>query len=199
MENLKFEYKIFLLMIISMFLITGCSQKQGVNSNVNAMTVKEEQTDVMGEIRGRETVQIQSIVGNELIVEILKEKEGAKNPPLNGENGGEGQIKNKESQNTQRAIGVMTGPGGFGGMGPGGGRENQNSSSDAMKERMEQRFEHTEETKTITIPVGAPIHSMGMGDGTSELDASDLSKDSYITILYGDENKEKIVGVQVLS
>ncbi|MEW9122120.1 MAG: hypothetical protein AB2421_05355 [Thermotaleaceae bacterium] len=191
------QYKAILAGILGLsILLSGCSktnaaldQPTGTNQQ-NQSQKSSNESETRGQ-NGRPEQQrpdifgrVKSIVGNEVVLEVAEMPERA-----NGENqnapGAQGQTR--DNTGARATGGGPVGGGSMGGGPMGGGTQRGNSSS----------LNFTGETKTILIPVGIPITSMGQS-GSKELDIADIYKGMIMQIWFDQEDKEMIAQVRVM-
>lgn len=186
------QYKIILAGILGVsILLSGCSKTNAVlEQSVGTNQESSDESETRGQ-NGRSEQQrpdlfgrVKSIVGNEVVLEIAEVPERA-----SGENQSATRAQGQTRDNTgARATGEgPMGGGPMGGGSMGGGTQRGSSSS----------LNFTGETKTILIPVGIPITSMGQS-GSKELDIADIYKGMIMQIWFDQEDKEMIAQVRVM-
>lgn len=126
--------------------------------------------------------RVKSIIGNEVILELIEMPERGSGAP---------QRESSQQQAPDRQAGgggAIPGGGGAPGMpGPGGGSQ----------QRTNRELKLTGETKTLLIPVGIPIMTMGQNT-QKELDLADIYQGMVMQIWLDPDDKETITQVRVM-
>ncbi len=221
--------RLYALIMAALLLLSGCAQQaaegtqapaqdtvsvaggeRGDWGNGGRMQLPENQSRVYGKIK--------EIYGNEIELQVgtMKLPAGASGdfqaPDASGGQGVDSEkrekIKERVEQWQNSASGAPEGDrqgnnGRQNGQAPQGGRQGGAGFTGGVRQGGFSggvELEYTDETKTITIPVGLKL-TTGMGPNAKEADFTQLAKDNIIMVIVekGDDGSEKVVSVQLLS
>lgn len=180
--------KLIIGIVVISLLLTACAKTEEIVEKTSETANEIQRSEEVGNenrnpnsIREQEPPnlygRVKSIIGNEVVLELVEMPTMEVNQQRNGEAG-------QRSINEVAMGGAMpAGPvqGGMGGQRPGGNRE----------------INLTGETRTLLIPVGVPITTFG-SDDSKQLDIGDIYAGTFLQIWFDKNDEERIIQVRMI-
>jgi len=188
---MKKTISIMAILLLTTTLFFGCKAKtvdnQNTDNNQGSTAQNQGNPNGRGQFQRADlSGQVVSIKGNEVTIKVIKQPEF---PQQNGNNNN-GSNSNGSNNNNNNSNNN----------GNSNNSNSNNGNTGNQGTRQRRQLEFTGETKTITIPDGAPITTMvrgNQGRETKQLKVTDIKAEDILQIWYADKDKGTVSKISV--